>query len=214
EEAAVSTSVSLQHVPHTLEAETSLPAELTATLACADEKITELVTLAGDEVAPGPVDGPRSVPRPSDGVSAPAVRERAAAVTARAEAQRRALGLPDLPTTTIGSFPQIPEVRRARAAHRRGTLDDAGYEKAMKDEIARVISLQEELGLDVLVHGEPERNDMVQYFAEHLEGFATTEHGWVQSYGSRCTRPSILFGDVHRPAPITVDWATYAQSLT
>ena len=224
EEVAVSTSVSLQHVPHTLEAETSLPAELTATLAFADEKITELVTLAGDEVAPGSVDGPRSVPRTFEGVSVPAVRERAAAVTAadaeradytvRAEAQRRALGLPDLPTTTIGSFPQIPEVRRARAAHRRGTLDDAGYEKAMKDEIARVISLQEELGLDVLVHGEPERNDMVQYFAEHLEGFATTEHGWVQSYGSRCTRPSILFGDVHRPAPITVDWATYAQSLT
>src|SRR5699024_1535567 len=205
--------------------------------------------LAGDEVAPGSVDGPRSVPRTFEGVSVQAVRERVAAVTAadaeradyagRAEAQRRALGLPDLPTTTIGpspqppdarptrrppppgpptptlgSSPQTPEVRRARAAHRRGTLDDAGYTQAMEDEIARVISLQEELGLDVLVHGEPERNDMVQYFAEHLEGFATTEHGWVQSYGSRCTRPSILFGDVHRSAPITVDWAAHAQSLT
>ncbi|ATG50299.1 5-methyltetrahydropteroyltriglutamate--homocysteine S-methyltransferase [Brachybacterium vulturis] len=219
-----STSVSLQHVPHTLELETSLPAELTATLAFADEKITELVTLAGGQVEAGTVDGPRSVPRAFEGVRVDAVRERAAAVTpadteraehaVRAEAQRRALGLPDLPTTTIGSFPQVAEVRAARAAHRRGTLDAAGYEQAMKDEIARVITLQEELGLDVLVHGEPERNDMVQYFAEHLEGFATTEHGWVQSYGSRCTRPSILFGDVHRRAPITVDWSTYAQSLS
>src|SRR5699024_6340426 len=223
DEIVVSTSVSLQHVPYTLERETSLPAQLAATLAFADEKITELAILAGDEVAPGSVDGPRPVPRTFEGASVQAVRERGAAVAAadaeradyavRAEAQRRALGLPDLPTTTIGSFPQTPEVRRARAAHRRGTLDDAGYTQAMEDEIARVISLQEELGLDVLVHGEPERNDMVQYFAEHLEGFATTEHGWVQSYGSRCTRPSILFGDVHRSAPITVDWAAHAQSL-
>src|SRR5699024_2912697 len=152
----------------------------------------------GGHIEPGAVDGPRSVPRTCAGVHVEAVRERAAAVTGaateradyavRAAAQRRTLGLPDLPTTTIGSFPQVAEVRAARAAHRRGVLDDAGYERAMKDEIARVIALQEELGLDVLVHGEPERNDMVQYFAEHLEGFATTEHGWVQSYGSRCTR--------------------------
>ncbi|MGP9845408.1 5-methyltetrahydropteroyltriglutamate--homocysteine S-methyltransferase [Brachybacterium sp. 107] len=221
---SVSTSVSLQHVPHTLELEATLPAELLATLAFADEKITEIVALAAGDVRPGNIDGPRSVPRTFDGVRVDAVRERAAATTSadtdraeyavRAEAQRQALGLPDLPTTTIGSFPQVGEVRAARAAHRKGTLDDAGYEQAMQDEIARVITLQEELGLDVLVHGEPERNDMVQYFAENLEGFATTEHGWVQSYGSRCTRPSILFGDVHRPAPITVGWATYAQSLT
>ncbi|GAA1294490.1 MULTISPECIES: 5-methyltetrahydropteroyltriglutamate--homocysteine S-methyltransferase [Brachybacterium] len=221
---SVSTSVSLQHVPHTLELETSLAAELVATLAFADEKIAEIVTLAGGQVEAGSVDGPRSVPRTFDGVRVDSVRERVAAAgpadterdeyAVRAEAQRRTLGLPDLPTTTIGSFPQVGEVRAARAAHRRGTLDDAGYEQAMKDEIARVITLQEEIGLDVLVHGEPERNDMVQYFAENLEGFATTEHGWVQSYGSRCTRPSILFGDVHRPAPITVGWSTYAQSLT
>ncbi|MEE1650105.1 5-methyltetrahydropteroyltriglutamate--homocysteine S-methyltransferase [Brachybacterium sp. J144] len=220
----VSTSVSLQHVPHTLERETSLPAELAATLAFADEKITELIALADGSVSPGSADGPRSVPRTFAGVRSEAVRERAAAVTAadavradyarRAEAQQAALGLPALPTTTIGSFPQVGEVRAARAAHRRGELDAAGYERAMREEIARVIALQEELGLDVLVHGEPERNDMVQYFAENLAGFATTEHGWVQSYGSRCTRPSILFGDVHRPAPITVGWATYAQSLT
>ncbi|MCW1803779.1 5-methyltetrahydropteroyltriglutamate--homocysteine S-methyltransferase [Brachybacterium squillarum] len=224
ENVSVSSSVSLQHVPHTLDRETSLPAELVATLAFADEKITEIVELAAGQVTPGSVDGPRSVPRTFAGVRDEAVRERAAAVTdadstrtdheVREEAQRQALGLPDLPTTTIGSFPQVTEVRRARAAHRRGTLDAAGYEQAMKDEIARVITLQEELGLDVLVHGEPERNDMVQYFAENLDGFAVTEHGWVQSYGSRCTRPSILFGDVSRPAPITVPWATYAQSLT
>ncbi|WP_193105089.1 5-methyltetrahydropteroyltriglutamate--homocysteine S-methyltransferase [Brachybacterium sp. FME24] len=224
EAVAVSTSVSLQHVPHTLELETSLPAELVATLAFADEKITEIVALAAGQAEAGSVDGPRSVPRTFAGVRVDAVRERAGATSAadtdraeyvvRAEAQRRALGLPDLPTTTIGSFPQVGEVRAARAAHRKGTLDDAGYEQAMKDEVARVITLQEELGLDVLVHGEPERNDMVQYFAENLEGFATTEHGWVQSYGSRCTRPSILFGDVHRAAPITVGWSTYAQSLT
>ncbi|EWS81565.1 5-methyltetrahydropteroyltriglutamate--homocysteine methyltransferase [Brachybacterium phenoliresistens] len=220
----VGTSTSLQHVPHDVTLETKLPAELRETLAFADQKVTEVVELASGSVAAGSVDGPLSVARTFAGVQVPAVRERAAAVTAadteraafsvRAAAQQEALGLPELPTTTIGSFPQVGEVRKARAAHRKGQIDDAAYTQAMKDEIARVIALQEELGLDVLVHGEPERNDMVQYFAENLEGFATTEHGWVQSYGSRCTRPSILFGDVHRAAPITVDWATYAQSLT
>lgn len=220
----VGTSTSLQHVPHDVSRETKLPAELRETLAFADQKVAEVVELAGGSVAAGSVDGPLSVARTFAGVQVPAVRERAAAVTAadteraefsvRAAAQQEALGLPELPTTTIGSFPQVGEVRKARAAHRAGRIDDAAYTQAMKDEIARVIALQEELGLDVLVHGEPERNDMVQYFAENLEGFATTEHGWVQSYGSRCTRPSILFGDVHRAAPITVDWATYAQSLT
>jgi 5-methyltetrahydropteroyltriglutamate--homocysteine methyltransferase len=122
--------------------------------------------------------------------------------------------LPVLPTTTIGSFPQTGELRAARAALATGALDEAGYERRVRAEIARVVGLQERLGLDVLVHGEPERNDMVQYFAEHLDGFAVTRHGWVQSYGSRCTRPPILHGDVHRPAPITVRWARYAQSLT
>ncbi len=220
----VATSVSLQHVPHTLERESALPAELVATLAFADEKVAEVVHLATGEVEPGRVDGPRSVARDFPGVRDQAVRDRAAALTAadlergdyarRAAAQQEALGLPVLPTTTIGSFPQVAEVRRARADHTAGRLDDDGYVAAMRAEIRRVIELQEELGLDVLVHGEPERNDMVQYFAENLDGFATTAHGWVQSYGSRCTRPSILFGDVSRPAPITVDWAAYAQSLT
>jgi 5-methyltetrahydropteroyltriglutamate--homocysteine methyltransferase len=220
----VSTSVSLQHVPHTLDLEPDLPRELVATLAFADEKITEIVALAAGGVEPGSADGPRSVPRTFAGVRRGEVRERAAGLTAadlersafevRAAAQQSRLHLPALPTTTIGSFPQIAGVRRARADHRAGRIDDAAYEQAMREEIRRVIELQEELGLDVLVHGEPERNDMVQYFAEHLDGFATTKNGWVQSYGSRCTRPSILFGDVSRPEPITVEWSRYAQSLT
>src|SRR5690606_23807343 len=123
-------------------------------------------------------------------------------------------GLPLLPVTTIGSFPQTGELRKARAAVQAGIMPEAEYERLVEAEIERVIRLQERLGLDVLVRGEPERNDMVQYFAERLAGFATTRHGWVQSYGSRCTRPPILYGDVHRPAPITLRWARYAQSLT
>ena len=133
----------------------------------------------------------------------------------RAAAQAGHLRLPPLPVTTIGSFPQTGELRAARAALAAGELDAAGVRASgSAAEIERVIRLQERLGLDVLVHGEPERNDMVQYFAEHLDGFAVTRHGWVQSYGSRCTRPPILHGDVARPAPITVRWARYAQSLT
>jgi 5-methyltetrahydropteroyltriglutamate--homocysteine methyltransferase len=222
----VSTSVSLQHVPHTLELEPDLPADLRSTLAFADEKITEIVALASQEhpVAPGSAAGPRSVVRDFAGVRRDEVRRRTAGLTAadlersafevRGAAQQSRLGLPVLPTTTIGSFPQVAGVRRARADHRAGRIDDAAYEQAMREEIRRVIELQEELGLDVLVHGEPERNDMVQYFAEHLDGFATTANGWVQSYGSRCTRPSILFGDVSRPEQITVGWSIFAQSLT
>src|SRR5690606_35853769 len=132
----------------------------------------------------------------------------------RRESQQAVLGLPPLPTTTIGSFPQTSDIRAARAAFTNGRIDEDEYTARMRAEIERVIRLQERLGLDVLVHGEPERNDMVQYFAEHFDGFAVTTNGWVQSYGSRCVRPPILFGDVSRPAPVTVDWATYAQSLT
>ena len=152
----------------------------------------------------------------------PEVRDRLAALTpeafgrsdyaVRRLAQEQALGLPALPTTTIGSFPQTTEIRRARAARTRGDLPEAAYEEFLRAEIDRVVALQEELGLDVLVHGEPERNDMVQYFAEHLDGFAVTAHGWVQSYGSRCVRPPILWGDVVRPAPITVPWSAYTAT--
>ncbi len=158
------------------------------------------------------------------GVRVDAVRSRTAAAgqaevtrtayDVRAKAQADRLGLPTLPTTTIGSFPQTDALRVARAELRRGEIEEAQYDAAMRAEVERVVRMQEALGLDVLVHGEPERNDMVQYFAEDLAGFASTELGWVQSYGSRCVRPPILWGDVHRPAPMTVEWATYAASLT
>jgi 5-methyltetrahydropteroyltriglutamate--homocysteine methyltransferase len=155
----------------------------------------------------------------------PVVRARAAAVTEadarraqpydeRTAAQRAHLGLPLLPTTTIGSFPQTGELRAARADLRAGRIDTAGYEERIKAEIQEVISFQEKTGLDVLVHGEPERNDMVQYFAEQLTGYLATQHGWVQSYGTRYVRPPILAGDISRPEPLTVRWTTYAQSLT
>ncbi|WP_353829025.1 5-methyltetrahydropteroyltriglutamate--homocysteine S-methyltransferase [Agromyces sp. SYSU T0242] len=228
---AVSTSTSLLHVPHDVEDETALDARLAGWLAFADQKVTQVAVLAR-----GLADGRDAIVAELDaasasladraaapGVRVPAVRERLGALDASAFARpayddrvaaQEDLALPALPTTTIGSFPQTAEIRRARARLVRGELDAAGYRELMREEIARVIRLQEDLGLDVLVHGEPERNDMVQYFAELLDGFAVTEHGWVQSYGSRCTRPSILWGDVSRPAPMTVEWSTYAQSLS
>jgi 5-methyltetrahydropteroyltriglutamate--homocysteine methyltransferase len=124
------------------------------------------------------------------------------------------LHLPPLPTTTIGSYPQTSAIRKARAGLRAGEIDQTEYVRRMRAEIADVIAVQDRLGLDVLVHGEPERNDMVQYFAEQLDGFFATQNGWVQSYGTRCVRPPILYGDVARRHPMTVDWITYAQSLT
>ncbi|MEB0286594.1 MULTISPECIES: 5-methyltetrahydropteroyltriglutamate--homocysteine S-methyltransferase [Cryobacterium] len=229
---AVSTSTSLQHVPHTVADETALGAELVSWLAFADEKVGQVVTLArgladGREAISAELDaatGALAARSAAPGVRDGAVRARAAELTDasysrgvyadRLAAQEAALALPFLPTTTIGSFPQTGEIRRARARFLTGVLSDAEYRDLMRAEIARVVALQEEIGLDVLVHGEPERNDMVQYFAENLDGFAVTENGWVQSYGSRCTRPSILWGDVSRPKPITVDWSTYTQGLT
>ncbi|MGP7959367.1 5-methyltetrahydropteroyltriglutamate--homocysteine S-methyltransferase [Sanguibacter sp. A247] len=229
---AAATSTSLQHVPHTLAAETQLNEGLRAWLAFADEKVAEVAVLgraltSGSDAVATEVEAAsaalaaRAV---AAGVQDDAVRARSAAVTTadrergdvaeRRAAQAERLQLPPLPTTTIGSFPQTVEIRKARAAHARGELATDAYEAAMRAEIERVVRLQEELGLDVLVHGEAERNDMVQYFAELLDGFAVTENGWVQSYGSRCTRPSILWGDVSRPAPMTVGWTTYAQSLS
>ena len=228
----VGTSTSLLHVPHDVADEPHLDPSLVEWLAFADQKVTEVVTLATGlsegreavhEALLAAADA-RAARAAAPGVVVPAVRARAAALdedafhrgpfAARLAAQDARLHLPALPTTTIGSFPQTPEIRLARAAHARGELTDAQYQDEMRAEIARVVALQEEIGLDVLVHGEPERNDMVQYFAENLDGFAVTENGWVQSYGSRCTRPSILWGDVSRPRPITVEWAGYAQSLT
>ncbi|MET4261761.1 5-methyltetrahydropteroyltriglutamate--homocysteine S-methyltransferase [Bradyrhizobium sp. S3.12.5] len=142
------------------------------------------------------------------------MRRSRSAFTQRAHVQRAAFALPMFPTTTIGSFPQMTDVRNARAAHARGALNDTQYEHLLKAETARTVQRREDIGLDVLVHGEFERNDMVQYFGEQLLGFAFTKHGWVQSYGSRYVRPPILFGDVSRPKPMTVEWWRYAQSLT
>ncbi|WP_420113616.1 5-methyltetrahydropteroyltriglutamate--homocysteine S-methyltransferase, partial [Pseudactinotalea sp.] len=224
----VSTSTSLLHVPHTTTDEPDLPADLLSWLAFADEKVGEVLALAaGEPNEPEAFATNRAAVtsrRDAVGVSIPAVRERTAALTeqdftrsdyaTRVAAQDAVLDLPALPTTTIGSFPQTTDLRVARAQLRKGEIDQAAYTEAMKAEIRSVIELQERLGLDVLVHGEPERNDMVQYFAEHLDGFAVTQNGWVQSYGSRCTRPSILWGDVSRPEPITVEWSRYAASLT
>jgi 5-methyltetrahydropteroyltriglutamate--homocysteine methyltransferase len=132
----------------------------------------------------------------------------------RQKLQRKRFQLPLLPTTTIGSFPQTPEIRKKRSAFKKNKLSNLEYLEAMRNEIQLVIKKQEEIGLDVLVHGEAERNDMVEYFGEQLWGYAFTEYGWVQSYGSRCVKPPILYGDVYRPEPITVDWIRYAQSLT
>ncbi|MEU8396366.1 5-methyltetrahydropteroyltriglutamate--homocysteine S-methyltransferase [Nonomuraea sp. NPDC048892] len=207
----VSTSCSLQHVPYSVADEPDLAPELKARLAFAEEKVAEVVALARADFRGSLPAGP---PGLSVALPAPVVTEGRGPYADRAAAQKAHLRLPVLPTTTIGSFPQTGELRAARAALTAGTLSQEEYERRVEAEIERAIRLQERLGLDVLVHGEPERNDMVQYFAEHLDGFAVTRNGWVQSYGSRCTRPPILHGDVSRPGPITVRWSTYAQSLT
>ncbi|MFT4260242.1 5-methyltetrahydropteroyltriglutamate--homocysteine S-methyltransferase [Microbacterium sp.] len=229
--AAVSagTSTSLLHVPHDVEDETKLDARLVSWLAFADQKVGQVVTLARglaagreaieEELAAASAALADRLAAP--GVRDGAVRERVLSEAdftrtpyAERESAQEALGLPALPLTTIGSFPQTGDIRVARARFTRGEIPVEDYEDFLRREIASVVNLQEDLGYDVLVHGEPERNDMVQYFAEHLDGFDVTENGWVQSYGSRATRPSILWGDVSRPAPITVSWAAYAQSLT
>jgi 5-methyltetrahydropteroyltriglutamate--homocysteine methyltransferase len=229
---AVSTSCSTLHVPYSLEPESELDDALRSWLAFGAEKVAEVATLAKalrdgrDSVAAAieqsakAAASRRADPRLHDGqlramldtVLASGLQRGPA--QARRESQNARLHLPALPTTTIGSYPQTSAIRKARAALRSGEIDQASYERRMKAEIADVIKLQEELGIDVLVHGEPERNDMVQYFAEQLDGFFATQNGWVQSYGTRCVRPPILYGDVVRRAPMTVDWITYAQSLT
>jgi 5-methyltetrahydropteroyltriglutamate--homocysteine methyltransferase len=229
---AVSTSCSTMHVPYSLEPETDLDDALRSWLAFGQEKVAEVVTLAralhdgrdtvADEIAASNAAAAsrKEDPRLHNGqvraridsiVASGAHRGDAAA---RRASQEERLHLPPLPTTTIGSYPQTSAIRKARAALRAGEIDKAEYDSRMKKEIADVIKLQEQLGLDVLVHGEPERNDMVQYFAEQLQGFFATQNGWVQSYGSRCVRPPILYGDVVRTHPMTVEWITYAQSLT
>jgi 5-methyltetrahydropteroyltriglutamate--homocysteine methyltransferase len=229
---AVSTSCSTMHVPYSLDPETGLDDNLRSWLAFGAEKVGEVVTLAralcdgrdavADEIAASntAVASRRSDPRLHNAGIRARIDSIIASGTHRGDAagrrtsQEARLHLPPLPTTTIGSYPQTSAIRKARAAFRAGEIDEAEYVGRMQKEIADVIALQEQLGLDVLVHGEPERNDMVQYFAEQLEGFFATQNGWVQSYGSRCVRPPILYGDVARTHPMTVEWITYAQSLT
>ena len=229
---AVSSSTSLFHTPHDIDDEPLLDDRLKSWLAFADQKVGQIAVLArglveGKDAIQGELDAASAAladRHDAPGVRDGAVRTRAAALkdadfnrgdyAERLAAQDEALNLPFLPTTTIGSFPQTGEIRQHRAAYTKGEISEREYEEYLKAEIKRVVGLQEEIGIDVIVHGEPERNDMVQYFAEHLDGFAVTQNGWVQSYGSRCTRPSLLWGDVAREAPITVEWSRYTQSLT
>ena len=214
----MSTSCSLLHVPLDLGAETSLAPSWPARLAFARQKVDEVVVLGrwlhGDRVILDPAPKAVAAVNPEVRARLDGARRRPGPQPYAIRQAAQAYGLPALPTTTIGSFPQTAEIRAARAGLRAGHLTADDYEAAMRAEIDRVIALQEEIGLDVLVHGEPERNDMVQYFAEQLDGYAATDHGWVQSYGTRYVRPPILHGDVSRPRPITVGWARYAQSRT
>jgi 5-methyltetrahydropteroyltriglutamate--homocysteine methyltransferase len=226
-------SCSLLHVPVDLDLETGLDDELKSWLAFAVQKLGELSILdkglrlganaiaeelaARTQARRGRAASPR--------IRNPAVQarleqlaeadyQRLSPFAERIALQRERLKLPPFPTTTIGSFPQTPEIRKARAAHRRGELSDAAYRDQMRAAIREAIAKQEVLGLDLLVHGEAERNDMVEYFGEQLDGFAFTRHGWVQSYGSRCVKPPIIHGDVSRPRPMTVDWIVHAQEQT
>lgn len=224
-------SCSLQHVPVTLRHETRLDPELKSWLAFAEEKLDEVVLLrdllagVADAAALATNVAAAASRRLSPRIHRPDVKARAAAISrrdfersapfsARRERQLERLKLPPLPTTTIGSFPQTDAVRSARARWKKGELDEAAYTAFLEAETRACIRFQEEAGLDLLVHGEFERNDMVEYFGEQLDGFAFTENGWVQSYGTRCVKPPIIYGDVARPAPMTVRWSTYAQSLT
>ncbi|MBU3057137.1 5-methyltetrahydropteroyltriglutamate--homocysteine S-methyltransferase [Pseudomonas indica] len=230
----VAPSCSLLHSPVDLAREDRLDEELRSWLAFAVQKCAEVALLARAVDEPDAVEvraalaynrGVQDSRRQSPRIHKPDVQARLAAVTPadsrraapfaeRIGKQRAHLDLPAFPTTTIGSFPQTAAIRQARQAFKQGTLDEAGYRAAMQAEIREAVAFQERIGLDVLVHGEAERNDMVEYFAEQLDGYAFTRFGWVQSYGSRCVKPAVIYGDISRPAPMTVEWIRYAQSLT
>lgn len=229
----IAPSCSLLHVPVDLASEQKLDADILSWLAFARQKLAELQVLAqalngGRETVREALDANQAAlaaRRASPRVNKPAVKLAVARITEdlgrrespygqRAPKQAALLQLPKFPTTTIGSFPQTAEIRHARSEFKAGRLGLPAYQAAMRAEIERAVREQEALGLDVLVHGEAERNDMVEYFGEQLEGYAFSQFGWVQSYGSRCVKPPILFGDISRPRAMTVDWATYAQSLT
>ncbi|MGC9459478.1 5-methyltetrahydropteroyltriglutamate--homocysteine S-methyltransferase [Vibrio genomosp. F10] len=228
----IGTSCSLLHSPVDLELEEDLSAEVKSWFAFAKQKVEEVALLAAA------IDGDGRAIIACEKYSQPivarlsssqvnklqvearinsitkALSERSEQYVTRAKHQSTVLGLPLLPTTTIGSFPQTGEIRAQRSAYKQGLLTESQYNEALKGHIADAVKRQEALDLDVLVHGEAERNDMVEYFAEHLSGFQTTQFGWVQSYGSRCVKPAIVVADIEREKPISVDWTTYAQSLT
>ncbi len=229
----IAPSCSLLHVPVDLASEQKLDVEVKSWLAFALQKLDELNVLATalnrgrdavkSELAANSaaINARRNSPR----VNNPAVKaaiaklnaalgQRKSVYATRASKQAALLKLPAFPTTTIGSFPQTAEIRHARSQYKAGELNEAGYKAAMQAEIKRSVQEQEALGLDVLVHGEAERNDMVEYFGEQLDGYAFSQFGWVQSYGSRCVKPPILFGDISRPNAMTVEWIKYAASLT
>jgi 5-methyltetrahydropteroyltriglutamate--homocysteine methyltransferase len=227
----IAPSCSLLHTPVDLDAETTLDAELKSWLAFAKQKLEEIaaITLAMQKGKPAAkaafaasaaaiaahktsprIHKPKVTARSAEAIGL----DRASPFPKRREQQRARFNLPAYPTTTIGSFPQTKEVREARASFKKGLLDAAGYEAFLEAETEKCVRIQEELGLDVLVHGEFERNDMVEYFGEQLDGFAFTKNGWVQSYGSRCVKPPVIYGDVSRPEPMTVRWSAYAASLT
>jgi 5-methyltetrahydropteroyltriglutamate--homocysteine methyltransferase len=229
----VAPSCSLQFTPVDLDGEKKLDAEIKSWLAFAKQKLREIGL-----IAKAFTDGKDSVKtefaefraaqdarKASKRIHNQAIKQRTAAITdamrnrpsafdQRIAKQNKALGLPALPTTTIGSFPQTAEVRAARADFKAGKIDQAAYDRFLKEETLKCVKYQEEIDIDVLVHGEFERNDMVEYFGEQLEGFTFTQNGWVQSYGARCVKPPVIFGDVSRPKPMTVEWSKYAQSLT
>ncbi|WP_277051636.1 5-methyltetrahydropteroyltriglutamate--homocysteine S-methyltransferase [Zestomonas thermotolerans] len=228
----VAPSCSLLHCPVDLAREDRLDAELKSWLAFAVQKCGEVAALVAELNAPGSAASALAESRAvqasrarSPRIHRPEVQARLAAIRAedsrrgspfaeRIGRQRARLQLPAFPTTTIGSFPQTPAIRLARQAYRQGRLSEAEYVEAMQAEIRHAVEVQERLGLDVLVHGEAERNDMVEYFAEQLDGYLFTRFGWVQSYGSRCVKPAVIYGDLSRPRPMTVEWIRYAQSLT
>ncbi len=227
-------SCSLLHSPVDLEREDRLDEEVKSWLAFAVQKCSEVATLARAIDDPQDAEVQAALARSravqaaraqSPRIHKPAVQARLAAIEAkdsrrtsvfatRIELQRARLQLPAFPTTTIGSFPQTPAIRLARQAYKQGRLSLGDYTEAMQAEIRHAVAVQEQIGLDVLVHGEAERNDMVEYFAEQLEGYVFTRFGWVQSYGSRCVKPAIIYGDLSRPRPMTVDWIRYAQQQT
>lgn len=229
----IAPTCSLLHVPVDLDGEQQLDPEITSWLAFALQKLEELDVLA-QALNHGRVSVEAALDRNQSAVESrkhssrvhnakvqaamqriePSMGKRSSDYPIRARKQAAHLQLPRFPTTTIGSFPQTPEIRKARGQFKAGLMDETAYRAAMRLEIQRSINAQESIGLDVFVHGEAERNDMVEYFGEQLDGFVFSQYGWVQSYGSRCVKPPILFGDISRPQPMTLPWIQYAQSLT